>query len=158
VSIAVIDEVFEPIIFSELSFEEKLFNPYWFVTFGDDSRAYSKLNRRSWLELKSWLSINPDARIKALHFQFRDNCIEIGREAEGYFFSHNVQQFIGQSPQYAFVGGVVKDGYMKSKKFMVPELVYKVDGDEEFPIDHPEISMGLCMRGLANNVKEDLSK
>lgn len=142
-----IEEVFQPIRYTELGQEELRNNVVFFATLSDGKRAYSKPGRRSWLELKTWLKENPSITMEALHFQFRDNYHEIGRGHEGYFFSHGIQCFFGCPEQYCFIGGYVKDGYIFRQRFLTPELIANDDDRDVYPINHVEMQKGLYING-----------
>lgn len=148
------EEIVPAYVCQSLTAEETRNEPCWFAVLSDDTRVYSKVGQRSWLQLKSWLKENPSLFIKALYFQFRDNTIEVGYGPyEGYFFSHGVNCWYGTGvSQQTFIGGIVKEGILYRKKYILPEMVLDENGHDNFPANTPEVQKGLILRDKQKEV------
>lgn len=136
------DDPIEPLIYTQLSWEEKLHLPYWRAQLSTGDNVYSKNGRRSWLELKSWLQINPSIYIVGLWFQFRDNIIEIGVGNRDYIFSHVANCYNNGPTFHHFLGGYLSSNKTALlRKYRMPELLF--DGEEIRNLTDPTVIKGL---------------
>ncbi len=101
----------------------------FYVLLSNGVTVYSRSGRRSWLELKQWLHENPNVHIVGLWFRFRDNVVEIAVGERDYFFSYASLAWAGGPTQSQFIGGYLEDGWVKRKKYIVPEILL-VEEDE----------------------------
>lgn len=135
------DEIITPIIHTELNFEERLHYPRFEVTLSNGRIVYSKPNRRSWLELKSYLGENPSIYIVGLKFAFRDHVETIYTGEADYFFTNSLLAHYGGPTQYFYIGGYMEGKVIRCFKYMIPEVYLK----EEFTrsVDDPSVQDGL---------------
>ena len=138
-------DLVEPYICLGLTSEELRNEPYWAAKLSTGPTVYSKHNRRSWLELKEWLKINPEVYIERLDFYFRDNHVHIATDKDGYFFSQGIQCWYGGTVQPYYVGGWVTNNILYRIKYIVPEMVHLEHEDDNYPITHPDIQRGLIL-------------
>lgn len=141
----------EPHLHTERSMHEYIHEPYWRVVLSDDRSVYSHHNRRSWLELRSYLEQNPSIYIEGLWFGFRDHLEEICVGKADYFFVHSMLAEYGGSIQYFFIGGYRKDDLVYCKKFRIPEIYFVEEAYRELD----DLSV---QRGLISHVKSYLSE
>jgi hypothetical protein len=133
----------KPIIYTSLSSDELRNEPIWQANLTNGLTAHHKHEQKAWLQLKSWLRVNPDVFIKDLYFRFRDNFVHIASDSDAYFFSHGVQCWYGASSEALFIGGSFRDGLIHRKTYKIPELVHQEDRDDFYEIDNSKIELGL---------------
>jgi len=138
------EEMIEPVIYTDISPEEARHHTVVEVRLSDGRTIYSQANRRSWLELKAWLSINTDVHIIGMWFRFRDNVVTIHEGPGIYFFSFASIAWCGGPVQHQYIGGYSDDGiWVKRKKYIVPELL--LIEEDEVSIDTDYIQKGLIL-------------
>ncbi len=135
------EETVDSVIYTELTAEELRSEACWFVVLSDKTRVYSKTNRRSWLELKQYLSGHDYLKIIAMYVQFRDNTIEIATGNRDYFFSHAAIAYAGCPTQEQYLAGYRVENIVHVKRYVVPELI--LIEEETRMLDDPTVKKGL---------------
>lgn len=108
--------------------EKKMFEPRWIVgltngqtVFQDDARDGSEPSS-AWLRLGEYCK-RENVGISFMRLQFRTICVDVGRDADAFFFC---KSFLGGSGGDSFdyyVAGTVKNGILTTMKLELPSLV-----------------------------------
>ena len=116
------EDIIFPYIKTCRSTEEYMHHPYWKVILSNGQVVYSDANRRSWMELKSYLQVNPYQYIVKLEFGFRDNTEVVHSGEVDYFFTNSIIADYSGWTQKHFIGGYRDGNIIKCKKYIIPEI------------------------------------
>lgn len=99
----------------------------WHITLSDGTEVYQddeRSGRPSWKDLRDFLIDNPHLSISKMYFGFRDNCVSLPDEADGYYFRYGLLSSFGGFEKHSFLVGYLEEGYIKVMKYELPEMTY----------------------------------
>lgn len=122
---------------SNLCFEEDEFTlgkPIWIAVLSNGEDVYQDDNRSgsypgpAWLRLKTYVDENK-LSIERLLFKFRSHRVEVSNHEEGNTFSKGIiAQWGARRTVHFYVNGILKEGMIRLKWWIVPELqLYQCD-------------------------------
>lgn len=112
--------------------------------------------RDSWSRLRVYCR-NNNVYVTSMKFKFRSHTEEIGSISDrpnisGFFFIKAALFGINmKKTERRYVGGYVEDGILKTKKFIVPELVL-IEEEERLPKDYQDFIIPCINHSLEKNV------
>ena len=132
-------------------------HPRWIVTLSDGRKVYQDDGRpgtqtSSWLRLRTFLDKNPEISIVSMTISFRDNILDVGNDAEGYFFVKSVlgSPNLSQRPTIEmWVVGTYNNGELRTKRYTVPEMIL-VEEEIRDPLKAGECL--ICPQSVMNRI------
>lgn len=99
------------------------YNRIWVKMMTDDGKHFFFSDYDDWYKVQDYCKEN-SVFIKDMHLQFRSHqCImELG-DIEGLYFVRSVMGAMGQKSKNFFTVGLLKDGMVHKKMWLVPELI-----------------------------------
>lgn len=112
----------------------------WIITLSDGRKVYQDDERpglsepSTWKRLKTFLQENPELSVIGMTVGFRDNIINVGDNADGYYFCKAAlgDLFSGANMGF-YVCGTLKDGELHVKRRKIPELIV-VEEEQRDPL------------------------
>lgn len=118
--------------------------PRWIVRLSNGQTVYQDDDRpglykpSAWLRLRDFLQENPEISIIGMTIGFRDNIVNVGDNADGYFF---VKSVMGTPSDNRTIGmwvvGTYQNGELFTKRYIVPEMIL-VEEETRDPIKSGE--------------------
>lgn len=113
------------------------YNKVWVKMMTEDGQHFFFHDYNEWYKIQNYCKEN-SVFIKDMHLQFRSHqCIidtEFGVElpdVDGLYFVRSVMGGMGMKTKNYFTVGVLKDGLVHKKKWLVPELIVEGETEEE---------------------------
>lgn len=92
------------------------------IVYSDDERPGQKAP--TWVRLRNFLEKNPEIFITKVTAGFRDNILNIGDDADGYFFVKSAFAAIDSAKTLSmWVLGTYENNILKTKRYLVPEMI-----------------------------------
>lgn len=130
--------------------------PRWIIRLSNGDMVYQDDDRpgiypnSAWIRLRNFLQENPEIFIVGMTIGFRDNIVNVGDNAEGYFF---VKSAFGTPSDTRTIGmwvvGTYNDNQLHTKRYIVPEMVL-VEEEIRDPIKAGECF--ICQPSVMKNI------
>lgn len=102
----------------------------WIVTLSDGRKVYQDDDRPglsepvAWKRLRTFLQENENLSIVGMTIGFRDHIINIGDNADGYYFCNAILGEITTGLNLGFyICGTLKDGILMTTMWKIPEII-----------------------------------
>lgn len=108
------------------------YNRTWIKVMTEDGQHFFFSEYDDWYGIQDYCEKN-SVFIKDMHLQFRSHkCImEIPDDTEGIYFVRSVMGAMGMKTKNYFTVGTLKDGVVSKKMWLVPELIFEKELEDD---------------------------